>query len=123
MTNTIYDIGLDRNAANFQPLTPLSFLERAAAVFPQRSAIVHGASTWTYLQTCGLDAALRRLKRSEPGPSVDVDPAHHGEPPAALGIVMRRIFRPIWVRRWPGFPYYPISGAGSVALTRGIMTE
>ena len=50
MTNTIYDIGLDRNAANFQPLTPLSFLERAAAVFPDRTAIVHGARTWTYAQ-------------------------------------------------------------------------
>ena len=33
MTKTIYDIDLDRNPANFQPLTPLSFLERAAAVF------------------------------------------------------------------------------------------
>src|SRR5580692_4544614 len=50
MTSTIYDIGLDRNAANFQPLTPLSFLERAAAVFPDRTAIVHGARTWTYTQ-------------------------------------------------------------------------
>ena len=29
-----YDIDLDRNPANYQPLTPLSFLERAAAVFP-----------------------------------------------------------------------------------------
>src|SRR6266849_133232 len=48
MTNTIYDIGLDRNPANFQPLTPLSFLERAAAIFPQRTAIVHGARSWTY---------------------------------------------------------------------------
>ncbi|WP_158813835.1 acyl-CoA synthetase [Methylocapsa sp. S129] len=37
-----YDQDLDRNPANFQPLTPLSFLERAAAVFPDRLAIVHG---------------------------------------------------------------------------------
>jgi non-ribosomal peptide synthetase component F len=44
----IYEIDLDRNAANFQPLTPLSFLERAAGVFPDRTAIVHGARTWTY---------------------------------------------------------------------------
>jgi fatty-acyl-CoA synthase len=48
MTNTIYDMDLDRNPANFQPLTPLSFLERAAAVFPQRVAVVHGARRWTY---------------------------------------------------------------------------
>src|SRR5499427_5088990 len=39
---TPYDIDLDRNPANFQPLTPLSFLERAAAVFPDRTAIIHG---------------------------------------------------------------------------------
>ncbi len=48
MTGTIYDIDLDRNPANFQPLTPLSFLERAAAVFPKRTAIVHGVRSWTY---------------------------------------------------------------------------
>jgi fatty-acyl-CoA synthase len=48
MTNSIYDRGLDRNPANFQPLTPLSFLARAAAVFPQRTAIVHGARSWSY---------------------------------------------------------------------------
>ena len=42
MTRNPYDSDLDRNAANFQPLTPLGFLERAAAVFPDRVAIVHG---------------------------------------------------------------------------------
>ncbi len=39
---TPYDIDLDRNPANFQPLTPLLFLERAAAVYPDHVAIVHG---------------------------------------------------------------------------------
>jgi len=39
---TPYDIDLDRNPANYQPLTPLSLLERAAAVFPQQTAIIHG---------------------------------------------------------------------------------
>jgi fatty-acyl-CoA synthase len=39
---TPYDIDLDRNPANFQPLTPLTFLERAAAVFPDHVAIIHG---------------------------------------------------------------------------------
>jgi len=42
MTASAYDRDLDRNPANFQPLTPLSLLERAAAVFPERLAIVHG---------------------------------------------------------------------------------
>jgi fatty-acyl-CoA synthase len=47
---TPYDIDLDRNAANFQPLTPLSFLARAAEVYPDATAIVHGARSWNYRQ-------------------------------------------------------------------------
>ncbi|RYI99967.1 MAG: acyl-CoA synthetase, partial [Acetobacteraceae bacterium] len=38
-----YETGLDRVAANHQPLTPLLFLERAAATFPDHVAVVHGA--------------------------------------------------------------------------------
>ena len=34
--NNPYEIGLDKNAANFVPLTPLGFLSRSAAVFPDR---------------------------------------------------------------------------------------
>ena len=41
MTNP-YNIDLDRNPANYEPLTPLQFLERAATVFPNHTAIVHG---------------------------------------------------------------------------------
>jgi len=48
MTSTIYDQDLDRNPANHQPLTPLTLLERAAAVFPDRTAIVHGPLRRTY---------------------------------------------------------------------------
>ncbi len=48
--STPYDIGLDRNAANFQPLTPMSFLARAAEVYPERTAIIHGARCWNYDQ-------------------------------------------------------------------------
>ena len=33
-----YDTDLDRNPANFQPLTPLAFLQRCAEVFPDRAA-------------------------------------------------------------------------------------
>jgi fatty-acyl-CoA synthase len=42
MPSTIFDHGLDRNQANFAPLTPLGFLERSASVFPQRVAVIHG---------------------------------------------------------------------------------
>ena len=37
MATTPYDTDLDRNPANFQPLTPLSFLARAAAVYPDQT--------------------------------------------------------------------------------------
>ena len=58
MTHTPYDIDLDRNAANFQPLTPLSFLERSAAVFPDHTAIIHGALRRSYAE---FYARARRL--------------------------------------------------------------
>jgi len=43
-----YESGLARNAANHQPLTPLLFLERAAQVFPDHLAVVHGATRRRY---------------------------------------------------------------------------
>ncbi len=43
-----YDQDLDKNAANFQPLTPLSFLQRSAAVYPDHAAIIHGQSRVDY---------------------------------------------------------------------------
>ncbi len=58
VTLTPYDIDLDRNAANFQPLTPLSFLERSAAVFPDHTAIIHGALRRSYAE---FYARARRL--------------------------------------------------------------
>jgi fatty-acyl-CoA synthase len=48
MAKTPYDTDLNRRAANFQPLTPLSLLERAAAVFPDHPAIIHGNRRWDY---------------------------------------------------------------------------
>ncbi|MBU0588513.1 MAG: acyl-CoA synthetase [Gammaproteobacteria bacterium] len=39
---TIFDQDLPRNEANFTPLSPLSFLERTAQVYPERLAVVHG---------------------------------------------------------------------------------
>jgi fatty-acyl-CoA synthase len=43
-----YDRDLDKNPANYQPLTPLTFLERAAMVYPERVAIIHGPLRRTY---------------------------------------------------------------------------
>lgn len=45
-----YNTGLDRNPANHQPLTPLTFLERAATVFPDHIAMVHGALRRSYAE-------------------------------------------------------------------------
>ena len=47
---TPYDNDLDRNPANYQPLTPLLFLERAATVHPAHTAIIHGALRRTYAE-------------------------------------------------------------------------
>src|SRR5262249_54744195 len=47
---TPYDTDLDRNPANFQPLTPLTFLERAAAVFSDHTAIIHGPLRRSYAE-------------------------------------------------------------------------
>ncbi|MDH1702937.1 acyl-CoA synthetase [Comamonas terrigena] len=59
-----YNEHLDRNAANFAPLSPLSFLERTATVYPDRLAIVHGdlRQTWgqTYRRCRQLASALRQ---------------------------------------------------------------
>jgi fatty-acyl-CoA synthase len=43
-----FNTDLDRNPANFQPLTPLTFLERAASVMPEHVAIIHGTQRFTY---------------------------------------------------------------------------
>ena len=50
MTNNPYDTDLDRTPANHQPLTPLTFLERAASVFPDHTAIVHGTLRRSYAE-------------------------------------------------------------------------
>jgi fatty-acyl-CoA synthase len=43
-----YQAGLSKNPANYQPLTPLVFLERAASVHPDHVAIIHGSQSFTY---------------------------------------------------------------------------
>ncbi len=51
MANPAYLTGLDRNQANHTPLNPVTFLERAAAVYPDRLAVVHGAMRHTWRET------------------------------------------------------------------------
>jgi fatty-acyl-CoA synthase len=66
-----YEVDLERNPANHAPLTPLGFVERAAAVYPRRVAVIHGErrTTWsqTYERCRRLASALaaRRLGRGD----------------------------------------------------------
>jgi fatty-acyl-CoA synthase len=51
MTSHPFETDLDKNAANYVPLTPLSFLARTAAVFPSRTSVIHGDQRFTWSQT------------------------------------------------------------------------
>jgi fatty-acyl-CoA synthase len=62
---SIYEQHLDKNAANFVPLSPASFVERSAEVFGDLPAVIHGARRYSWAQvrerTARLAAALRSL--------------------------------------------------------------
>ncbi len=62
--NPAYLAGLDRNQANYTPLNPVTFLERAAYVYPDRCSVIHGTwrMTWreTYARCRRLASALAR---------------------------------------------------------------
>src|SRR5689334_17630323 len=70
-----YDLGLDRNPANYVPLSPLSFLRRTAQIYPDRVAVIHGDRQWTwhdvYVRTRRVASALRR-RGVGPGDTVAV---------------------------------------------------
>jgi fatty-acyl-CoA synthase len=59
-----YDVGLERQSANYAPLTPVSFLARAAAVYAGKTAVIHGDTRFTYAEfqarCLRLASALRR---------------------------------------------------------------
>ena len=58
-----YEVGLDRQAVNHVPLSPVSFLARSAGVYPERVAVIHGARRYTWSQfnarACRLASALK----------------------------------------------------------------
>ena len=62
-----YETALDRNPANYAPLTPISFIERAAEVYPQRIAWIHGDMHATYV---AFRARARRLAAALAGRGV-----------------------------------------------------
>ena len=65
MAASMYEVGLDRDAANFVQQSPLTFIERSAQVYPDRLAVIHGATrrTWSqmYARCRQLASALTRL--------------------------------------------------------------
>jgi fatty-acyl-CoA synthase len=61
---SIFDQGLHQNAANFAALSPVSFAERAADVFPQRTAVIHGKRCFTWKQTLERSRALAAALKS-----------------------------------------------------------
>src|SRR5206468_10899210 len=52
-----YDVGLDKNAANYVPLTPIGFLLRSASVYPDRLAVAYGERRYSWRK------ALERCRR------------------------------------------------------------
>lgn len=60
-----YDVGLEKNAANYVPLTPLTFIERSAYIYPDRVAVIHGQRRYTWLESYTrarrLASALKQL--------------------------------------------------------------
>jgi len=64
-STNIYQQDLDKNRANFAALTPLTFIERAASVYPDHVSVIHGDTryTWseTYKRCCLLGSALARM--------------------------------------------------------------
>jgi len=54
----VWEQDLGRNEANYVPLTPISFLARAEAVYPQKTAVIHGRLRYSYAEFA---ARCRRL--------------------------------------------------------------
>ncbi len=61
---SIFDANLQQQKANFEPLSPVSFLRRAAQIAPAHTAVIHGDRRYTYAQfyerSCRLASALSR---------------------------------------------------------------
>ena len=96
----MYNTNLDKNDANFTPLSPLSFLKRTAEIYPNKKSIIHGHREYTWAQTyersCQLASALS-LKGVGIGDTVavlafntpEIYEAHFGVP--MIGAVLNAI--------------------------------
>jgi len=50
-SSNIYKQGLEKNAANYVPLSPLTFIARSAYIYPDRVSVIHGRRRFTWLET------------------------------------------------------------------------
>lgn len=78
-----YDVDMGRRSANHVPLSPLSFLQRTASVYPERCAIRYGKKEWTWAEThvrCRALADALRRRGVEKNDTVAV--LCHNTPPA-----------------------------------------
>src|SRR4029078_13519636 len=69
VTRSAYNDECAKSAANFQPLTPVVFLQRAAGTFPDRVAIIHGGQRRSYAE---FYARCRRLASALAGRGIGV---------------------------------------------------
>lgn len=75
MSANAYSQGLEKNPANYVPLTPLKFLDRTADVYPRRTAIIHGSYSQTWAETrerCYRLASALVKSGIEPGDTVSI---------------------------------------------------
>jgi len=88
-----YEVGLEKNAANYVPLTPIGFLVRSASVYPNRLAVVHGERRYSWreeLERCRRLASALTARGIERGDTValmapnipEAFEAHYGVPMA-----------------------------------------
>jgi len=91
-SENIYEQGLGQNAANYTPLTPLSFITRTAAVYPDKLSVVHGNKRFTWSQTyarCRQLASALAKRGIGPGDTVAIMGSNTPEMyEAAFGVPM-----------------------------------
>ncbi len=71
----LYDTDLDKNPANYAPLSPLSFLRRTRDVYPLHSAVIHGERCYSWAETyqrCVRLADVLRARGIRPGDTVAI---------------------------------------------------
>ena len=81
---TIFDTGLDKNPANYVPLSPLSFLSRTARVFPEHPAMIHGQTRRSWSETA---QRCRRLASALTGRGIG-----HGDTVAVMAPNIPELF-------------------------------